>query len=97
AVTQCDPVCGGDRKNGTHASPGAGFHPQLPGSASLSTLVARSARSHKPGLITSAEATASLVHMHDLGRREAVEARAAGGAVGSHVLGVHEFAKLHIG
>src|SRR5262249_12680309 len=39
----------------------------------------------------------SLVHMHDLGRREVVEARAAGGAVGPHVLGVHEFAKIHIG
>jgi hypothetical protein len=35
--------------------------------------------------------------MHDLGRQEAVEARAAGGAVGSHVLGVDQFAKIHIG
>ena len=35
--------------------------------------------------------------MHDLGRWEAVEARAAGGAVGTHVLGVDQFAQLHVG
>src|SRR5262245_47865780 len=39
----------------------------------------------------------SLVHMRDLGRREAVEACAAGGAVGAHIFGVDEFAQIHIG
>ena len=39
----------------------------------------------------------SLVHMHDLGRREAVEECAAGGAVGAHVLGVDQFAQIHVG
>jgi hypothetical protein len=34
--------------------------------------------------------------MHDLGRREAVEERAAGSAIGAHVFGVDEFAELHV-
>ena len=38
-----------------------------------------------------------LVHMYDLGRREAVEERAAGGAVGTHVLGVDQVAQIHVG
>src|SRR4029453_5489144 len=79
------------------ASPSAGFCPQLPGSASLSTLVARSARPHQQGLITSEEATGSLVHMNDLGRRKSVEERAAGSAIGAHVFGVDEFAEMHVG
>src|SRR5271157_3862578 len=39
---------------------------------------------------------ASLVHMHDFGRREAVEERAAGGGIGSYVFGVDQFAHLHV-
>jgi len=35
--------------------------------------------------------------MYDLGRREAMEARAAGGAAGAHVLGVDELAQVHVG
>ena len=35
--------------------------------------------------------------MHDLRRREAVEERAAGGGVGADVLGVDQFAQVHIG
>ena len=35
--------------------------------------------------------------MDDLGRREAVEVRAARGAVGAHVLGVNQFASIHVG
>ena len=35
--------------------------------------------------------------MHDLGRREAIEARAAGGTVGAHILSVDQFAQLHVG
>jgi len=34
--------------------------------------------------------------MHDLGRREAVEERAAGGGIGSYVFGVDQFAHLHV-
>jgi hypothetical protein len=36
----------------------------------------------------------SLVHMHDLGRRETVEVGAAGGGVGAHVLSVDQFTEL---
>lgn len=35
--------------------------------------------------------------MHDLGRREAVEVRAAGGTVSAHVLGVNQFAPIQVG
>ena len=38
-----------------------------------------------------------MMHMHDLSRREAVEVRAAGGAVGAHVLGVNQFAPIQVG
>ena len=40
--------------------------------------------------------SASLVYMHDLGRREAVEGRAADGAIGAHVFGVDEVADLQV-
>ena len=34
--------------------------------------------------------------MHDLGRREAVEGRAAGAGIGAYVFGVDQFADLHV-
>ena len=39
---------------------------------------------------------ASLIHMHNLGRRETIERRAAGGGIGADVFGVEQIAHIQI-
>lgn len=36
------------------------------------------------------------VDVHDFGRREAIEVRAAGGGIGAYVFGVDKFADFHV-